>query len=150
MDYVKEAENYLRNYNDLMDSVYNLKREISEIEEDLLCIKNIDYSGMPHGSGSQLPDDNTVNMLYRKIKAEEELKKTLRTINRIDSVLKNLSEGEGNEKHAKALKLFYIHGVRGQGLEDSLECSERHCYRIKGLAIRRLAVQLFGIKGLGE
>ncbi|QAT40853.1 DUF1492 domain-containing protein [Clostridium sp. JN-9] len=150
MDYVKEAENYLRSYNDLTSSVDNLKREISEINAELACIKNTDYSGMPHGSGSRLPDDILVNKLYRKQKAIEELKKTSRAINRIDYVLKKLSEGEGNEKHEKVLRLFYIEGARGQALEEALECSERHCYRLKGIAIRRLAVQLFGIKGLGE
>lgn len=150
MDYVKEAENYLRSYNDLTSSVDNLKREISDINAELTCIKNIDYSGMPHGSGSGLPDDLLVNKLYRKQKAVDELKKTIRAISRIDYVLKKLSEGEGNEKHEKVLRLFYIEGARGQALEEALECSERHCYRLKGIAIRRLAVQLFGIKGLGE
>jgi hypothetical protein len=150
MDYIKEAENYLRNYNDLVDSVDNLKNEIYEINADLTSIKNIDYSGMPHGSGGALPDDKLINKLYRKQKAEEELKKTLIAINRIDCVLKKLSEGEDNKKYEKILRLYYIEGARGQALEEALECSERHCYRLKGIAIRRLAVQLFGIKGLGE
>jgi hypothetical protein len=150
MNYIKEAEDYLRNYNDLVKSVDNLKTEISEINAELTCIKNIDYSGMPHGSGSGLFDDRLVNKLYRKQKAEEELKKTVKAIHRINTVLKGLSEGEGNEKHEQVLRLFYIEGARGQALEEALECSERHCYRLKGIAIRRLAIQLFGIKGLGE
>jgi len=150
MDYKKEAENQLREYNDLLDSVENLKGEIAEIDAQLTSIKNTDYSGMPHGSGSGLPDDRLVNKLYRKQKATEELKSTLRTIKRIDKVLGNLSKGEGNEKHEQVLRLFYLKNIRGQALEEALECSERHAYRLKGIAIRRLAIQLFGIKGLGE
>lgn len=149
MNYIKEAEDYLRNYNDLLKSVDNLKKEISEINSELTCIKSIDYSGMPHGSGSGFPEDRLVNKLYRKQKAEDELKRTVKAIKRLDAVLKGLSEGEGNEKHEEILRLFYIEGARGQALEEALECSERHCYRLKGMAIRRLAVQLFGIKVLG-
>jgi len=150
MDYIKEAENRLRNYNDLVDSVDNLKQELYELNAELTNVKDINYSGMPHGSGGLLPDDRLVNKLYRKQKAIEELKKTLKAIKRMDNVLKNLSNGEGNEKHEKVLRLFYIEGARGHALEEALDCSERHCYRLKGIAIRRLAVQLFGIKGLGE
>lgn len=150
MNYIKEAEDYLRNYNDLLSAVDNLKREISEIDEDLVCIKNIDYSGMPHGSGSALPDDKLVNKLYRKQKAEEELESTQKAIKRVNEVLEGLNVGEGNEKHEEVLRLFYIENARGQALEKKLDCSERHAYRLKGRAIRRLAVQLFGIKVIGE
>ena len=150
MNYIKEAEDYLRNYNDLLSAIDNLTREISEINEDLVCIKNIDYSGMPHGSGVGLPDDKLVNKLFRKQKAEEELESTRNAVKRIDKVLEGLSNGDGNEKHQQVLRLFYIEGVRGQALEDALECSERHVYRLKGRAIRRLAIQLFGIKVIGE
>lgn len=150
MNYIKEAEDYLRNYNDLLSAVDNLEKEIEEINEELACIKSMDYSGMPHGSGSVLPDDRLVNKLYRKQKAEKELKSTQNAIKRIDEVLEGLSVGEGNEKHEKILRLFYLEGARGQALEEVLECSERHAYRLKGIAIRRLAVQLFGIKVIGE
>ncbi|WP_454053314.1 DUF1492 domain-containing protein [Clostridium sp. Marseille-Q7071] len=50
----------------------------------------------------------------------------------------------------KILNMFYIEGARRQFLKEALECSERHYYRLKGMAIRRLAVQFFEIKGLGE
>jgi len=46
--------------------------------------------------------------------------------------------------------MFYIEDARRQFLKEELECSKIHCYRFKEMAIRRLAVQLFGIKGLEE
>lgn len=148
MDYKKDAEDQLRYYKYLKGAVDNLKTEISNINTELTCIKNIDYSGMPHGSGSALPDDNIVNKLYRKQRAIEELKITLRAIKRIEVILDKIQEL--NESEGKILKVFYIEGLRGEALEDAMGCSERNCYRIKYEAIKKLAIELYGIKVLGE
>lgn len=150
MDYVREAENILRGYNDIVDSVENLKKELSEINAEITCLKNFNYSGMPQGGGSSLPDDILVNKLFRKQKATEELKITIHKLGRINDILSKLSEGNGNEEHEKILRAFYIKNLKAENLEKEMECSERHAYRLKNTAIRRFAVQYFGIKVHGE
>ena len=47
MNYIKEAEEYLRSYSDLKDSIVNIKKELEFLELELTGAKAIDYSGMP-------------------------------------------------------------------------------------------------------
>lgn len=150
MDYVKEAEGYLRSYTDLTEAVENLENELDFLEEELTGAKAIDYSGMPGGGGASLPDDRLVNLLYKKQIKEKSLELTKKKIDHIDLVLSQLSIGEGNEQDEKVLRKFFIDNLRGQALEKEFTVSERHVYRMKGKAIRRFAIQIFGIKGLGE
>lgn len=144
MDYVREAIEYLRSYNDLEKALKNLNEEILKLNTDLKCVKEIDYSGMPHGSGNETPDDMLVNKLYRKQKAIEEYGQTKKAIGRIDKVLEGLSEDE-----SRVLKMWFIDNARRDDIAEALHCSEPNAYRIKNRAIRKLAIQLFGIKGLG-
>ncbi|KGK88023.1 hypothetical protein [Clostridium sp. HMP27] len=150
MDYIKEAEGYLRNYTDLTDAVENLEKELEFLEEEITGAKAIDYSGMPGGGGAALPDDRLVNLLYQKQIKEKSLELTKKKIKLIDSVLSQMAVGEGNEQDEKVLRKFFIDNIRGQALEKEFGVSERHVYRMKGKAIRRFAIQIFGIKGLGE
>lgn len=150
MDYIEESENILLGYNDIVDSIDNLKREISEVNAEITCLKNFNYSDMPKGGNGALPDDYLVNKLFRKQRATEELKITIHKLKRINDILSNLSKGEDNEDHEKILRAFYIKNLKGEILGKAMSCSERHAYRLKNIAIKRFTVQYFGIKGLGE
>jgi DNA-directed RNA polymerase specialized sigma subunit len=150
MDYVKEAEGYLRSYPDLVESIENINKELEYLEEEITGAKAIDYSGMPGGGGASLPDDRLVNLLYQKQIKERALDLTKKKIQHIDSILTQLSEGEGNEQDEKVLRKFFIENLRGQALEKEFGVSERHVYRMKGKAIRRFAIQFFGVKIHGE
>ena len=150
MDYAKEAENYLKSYPDLLESIDNIKNELEYLEEEITGAKAIDYSGMPGGGGAALPDDRIVNLLYQKQIKERALELTEKRVQHIDSILAQLSVGEGNEQDEKVLRKFFIENLRGQTLEKEFGVSERHVYRMKGKAIRRFAIQFFGVKVHGE
>lgn len=145
MNYIKEAEEYLRSYSDLKDSIVNIKKELEFLELEITGAKAIDYSGMPGGGGAALPDDRLVNLLYKKQVKEAALESTTNTLSYINYIFERLSE-----KEAKVLKAFYIEGLRGTALEEEFELCERQVYNLRQPAIRRFAKQLFGIKAIGE
>lgn len=157
MDYVKEAIDYLRYYNDFKVALDSLRYEILEIDAELKNIKAIDSSGMPHGSGAKSPDDILVNKVYRKQEAQKEYKLTKLKLDRLDKALNNLSEGKGNELQEEIVRYMFIDHksidqVKKmlQGNPKGKELSDRQIYRIRDRGIRRMAIRFFGIKGFGE
>lgn len=150
MDYIREAIEYLKSYKDLQASLENLSFEIKELNAVIPGDKSIELDGMPHGSGSSLPDDAIVNKLFRLQKAKEEYVKTKKAIDHMDKVLAGLSDSEEHKIHEKVLRLWFLENRRADDIGKQINCSERHVFRIKNIAIRRLAVQLFGIKVIGS
>ena len=145
MDYIKEAEGYLRSYPDLTESITNIEMELDFLEEEITGAKAIDYSGMPSGGGSALPDDRIVNLLYKKQVKQKALESTTAKIKHIECIFKKIGE-----KDEKLLKAFYVEGLRGMALEEKFNVSDRQVYNLKKIAIKRFAIQLFGIKAVGE
>ncbi len=144
MDYIKEAEGYLRSYNDLNQSIELMENEIQYLDEELTGAKAIDYSGVS-SSGDSLPDDRIVNLLYQKQIKQKSLDLTLLKVKHIERIFSNLGE-----RDEEILKAFYIKRLRGIELEGQFQLSERQLYNLRKIAIRRFAIQLFGIKVVGE
>lgn len=147
MDYIRETVEYLKNYNNLDIARQNLKDEILELEEALKSVGQINYSDMPLGSQTKLPDDKTINKMFRLSKAKEEYKTTLITIKRMDKVLKIFNET--NPKFYTILKAYFIDHLVEEDILKQFSYSERHLRRLKEKALRSFAVQLFGVKTLG-
>lgn len=145
MDYIKEAEWYLRNYRDLKMAVTTIEDELDYLEEELTGAKAIDYSGMPSGGGATLPDDRVVNLLYQKQVKQKTLDLTKLKVKHIETIFNNLGP-----KDEDLLKAFYLDNLRGNELEGQFALSERQVYNLKKIAIKRFAIQLFGIKAVGE
>lgn len=146
MDIIKDAESYLEGYWDLKDSITTIAKEIELLDEDIKSVKSLDYSGMPHGSGAAHPDDRLVNLLYKKQVKESLLERTKAKVAFIDDILTKLSKDEDG----KVLKAYYIDVLRKEELERVIGSCERNIYRMKNKALRRFAIQLFGIVALGN
>lgn len=145
MDYVREAIEYLKSYNDLARAKENLMTDIRELKAVTGEISaNLD--GMPHGGGGSGYDDRVINKLYRLQVAEENYKETVKNMTKIEKVLDDLNEGFDNELHGKLLRMWFIENKTKEDIADELFISVRHVFRIKNQAIRRLAIQLFGIR----
>jgi DNA-directed RNA polymerase specialized sigma subunit len=145
MDYVREAIEYLRSYNDLKSALENLGCEVRELRAMFPGDKAMVISSEPHGSGGSGMDDAVLNKLYKLKKAEEEYSSTKHKIKQIDSILKQLSNKPGYELHEQVLRMWFIENMRAEDIAVRVNVSERHVFRIKNIAIRRLAVLLFGI-----
>lgn len=144
MDYVKEAVEYLKNYDNFKIALDNLKCEIVELEYSIKGLKGIQYSDMPKGSGTTLFDDELINKMFRLNKAMDEYKATTRTIKRMDEVFKKFEEENNN--YGKVLKGYFIDQYTEEQLMKDLYYSDRHLRRIKQQALRSFAIQLFGVK----
>lgn len=141
MNYIREAELYLKDYEHLKKSLSNLKMDIIELNSKLKSVKEINISDMPHGSATINPDDAIVNQLFILKCKKEMYSETLKKVNKIERVLKELPAEDAN-----ILRLWYLEGFRCEQLMKDMNCSESTIFRIKSKAIRTLAIQLFGIK----
>ncbi|MBU3185644.1 DUF1492 domain-containing protein [Clostridium estertheticum] len=143
MNYIEEAEEYLTNYDNLKISLENLRMDVIELDETFKSIKAINYSGMPHGSGAGEPSDAILNKMFQRDQKKVMYDETLNVITRMEKIFANLQEAD-----MKILRLWYIDGYRCEQLIKDLNCSESTIFRNKRKAIRVLAIQLFGLKGI--
>jgi len=145
LDYIREAVEFLTNYDNLKTSLINLDMSIKEITEELNVgqLKGIAYSDMPTGDNSQLPDDKLVNKIYMLQVKKQEYALTKLTIKRMNKILSRLPSNV-----ERILRGYYILGYREETLYKYTCCSERTFYRIKNQAIRTFAVQLHGISAI--
>lgn len=145
MDYIRETIEYLKNYDSLRQSLVNLEMDIKELKSNLDVgkIGAINYSDMPKGSSSQLPDDNIVNNIYKLKVKRQEYAITKKTLEKMDKVLSGL-----DPYYEKILRSYYIDGLREETLYKHTNCSERNFYRCKNTALRVFAVQLHGINAI--
>ena len=145
MDYIREAIEFLTNYDNFTTAIINLEMEIAEIKEELKVgqMKAIEYTDMPTGSSSQLPGDKLVNKMYSLQVKESEYALTKKTPKKMNKILSRLPKDD-----EKVLRSYYILGYREETLFKYIACSERNFYRIKNQAIRTFAIQLHGINVL--
>lgn len=144
MDYKREVIEYLKNYSKLIDSVENLKDEITELRIDIKSLSGIDYSGMPSGGGISEPDDKIINKMIRLEKAQEEYKATTKTIKRIDKAFQRFKKE--NMNYYKILKGYFIDQYTEEQLMKDFNYSDRHLRRLKQSALKAFAIEIYGIK----
>ncbi|SKA99397.1 hypothetical protein SAMN05443428_13530, partial [Caloramator quimbayensis] len=71
------------------------------------------------------------------------------TINAIESIENTLNNfAKDNEKYEKILREWLINNKSLEYVAEQLGISERHIYREKNKALKKYAIQLFGIKVL--
>jgi hypothetical protein len=145
MDYIKEAIEHLRSYNDLQFALQNLSKEITELKATMPDVKAIEITGMPPNEGSSAADDNLINKLYRLQVAEKEYKTTIKAVRKVDQVLEDISKTDGCDKYGKLLRLWFVEHWGKDDIANELTYSERQLYRIKDIALRKFAIQYFGI-----
>jgi RNA polymerase sigma factor (sigma-70 family) len=140
MNYIREAIEFLRNYQDLNIAAENLMDKLNELNAALEGYKEINVTGMPGGS-AKAQDDAVCNLIFQRDKAVEHLEETKKAISKIDNALSKLSEEE-----RKILVMSYSQEMTDTQISDELNISRRTFYRYRSEAIRKLAIQLFGIQ----
>jgi hypothetical protein len=144
MDYLREAIEHLRSYNDLNFALQNLSREINDLKATMPDVKAIEITGMPPGGGSGTADDILINKMYRLQMAEKEYKATYKAVKKIDQVLNDISKDDC-EKYGQLLRLWFIQHRSKDEIAEELTYYERQIYRIKDIALKKFAIQYFGI-----
>ncbi|KEH99959.1 DUF1492 domain-containing protein [Clostridium botulinum] len=145
MNYINEAIEYLTSYNDLKIALKNLKNKELLLKENLEEIKSVSLDGMPKSNMID-PDDRIINIIFKLDQTRNYIKETENKIKEIDNIFKNFKENELTKEYGKILRLWYIEQWSKIRIAMEFNCSERQLYRIRSKAIRKLAIQLFGIK----
>ncbi|MBW2003035.1 MAG: hypothetical protein JRI72_00260 [Deltaproteobacteria bacterium] len=148
MDYKKEAEMYLKNYNLLKKAVENLDYEINAIvaasAPNEIKPASISETGI---KGSRIEDD-TLNKLYRLTELKRKKAKTEDKIRHIDYNLKIISLDEGCENYGELLIRFYLRKDKIVDISEDMHISVPRVYQVRDMALQKFAVALFGLDAL--
>lgn len=143
MDYVKEAENYLRHYASLKKSV----------EHAAYMIERLTYKSRPKevgavqndvtGVAAQCPG-NTLQEMYELQKWQEVRDESLREIEHIEGLLDGIDEKEHN-----LLNLWYVQKLPVVDIMAEMDYETRQAvYNLKARAVKNFSVILFGFSAL--
>lgn len=147
MNYIKEAEKYLRHYRDLQHSIDYMNKKISKLTWEGLpdgYKKNITIDDMPHGSKFK---DEMYNIAFELKTFQRMKEETEKELKEMDSILNKLAKEDSN--YEKVLRYWYIEKKPKEEIAELIHYSSRTTiYEIKGKAIRKFAVMIFGLDAL--
>lgn len=148
MNCIREAENYLRYYRELNQSLGHADRMINKIKWQsaprALGAVNMDVTGVRADKPI-----NTLNQMYQLQKWQEMRERTQEEIDGIEVSLQGICLDPGCERYRDILFMWY---VEKRDKEDIAECmgysTRQSVYDIKAKAMRKFAVCLFGVTAL--
>lgn len=148
MNCIREAENYLRYYRELKQSIRHADRMIAKLT----------WQGAPKGAGAVNMDVtgirasksvNTLNQMYQLLKWQEMRERTQVEIDKVEESLSGICLDPGCERYRDVLVMWYIDKLDKEAIADCMGYSTRQSvYDIKAKAIRKFAVCLFGVTAL--
>jgi hypothetical protein len=145
MDYIKEAENYLKYYRHLNKSVESLEKEIIRLKYKdaprIIKAVAMDESEIR----SQLGKNDAMNDVYKLLTLTECQDDTKKSIKNIDDILDMISAEKGCGHYGFLLKFWYVDKMDKLDIAEELHISERSVYYHKENAIKSFAIALFGI-----
>jgi hypothetical protein len=148
MNCIREAENYLRYYRDLHQSIehadYMINKLVGQTAPKGMSAISIDITGV---SGTK--PINTLNQMYQLQMWKEMKGRTLVEIEKVDSVLDSISQEQGCERYKDILFMWYVEKKAKEDIAEEIGYSHRQSvYEIRNKAIKKFAVALFGIVAL--
>ncbi|PAB61333.1 DUF1492 domain-containing protein [Anaeromicrobium sediminis] len=145
MNYIREAELYLKHYGDLKYSLNHINREITKLKWSGAPsdAKAIVIDDMPQGN--KVPED-IMDIAY-KLKCYIEMKKeTEEKLEEVDATLDEMNED--GEQLGDVLRMWYIDRASKEEIAEELSYSRSNVYYQKDKAIKKFAIRIFGIRGL--
>ncbi|PAB61294.1 ribonuclease H family protein [Anaeromicrobium sediminis] len=145
MNYIREAELYLKHYGDLKYILNHINREITKLKWSGAPsdAKAIVIDDMPQGN--KVPED-IMDIAYR-LKCYMEMKKE--TEEKLDEINATLDEmNEDGEQLGELLKYWHVDKLDKDEIAEKMGYSRRSIYNLKEKAIKKFAIRIFGIKGL--
>lgn len=144
MNYIREAENYLRYYRELHQSIEHADYMISKLmyktaPSDMSAV-SMDITGVRAGKPY-----STLNQMYQLQMWQEMKERTLEELTKVDNILDAISKDTGCEIYRKLLYMWYVEKKSMSHISDKIQYTERHLWRLKKEAIQKFAVALFGI-----
>ncbi|VBB05588.1 rna polymerase sigma factor region 3/4 [Lucifera butyrica] len=147
MDCIREAENYLRYYRELKQSIEHSNYMIERL---VMKTAPADASAIrlePTGIHAARPN-NTLNQIYQLQKWQEMKDRTLEEIEKVDRVLDSICQDHGCERYKDILVMWYVEKLDREDIASKLGYSRRSIFYLKDKAIRKFTVSLFGFEAL--
>lgn len=151
MNYLKEAEDIIKNCGKLQDSLQNLKNRKTHL---LLKTQPKEASGIDYSKPNiqkQSYSNDTLSQLCEIAQVNEQIKETEAEIKIVKDILKQIKKE--NETLEKFLRIRYIENPK-----DNLklisrklgysEDSNHTIYDIKNNALREFAIRYFGVRAI--
>lgn len=143
MDYIREAAEYLKNYDNLLVARRRLTEKITMLKENLSSIKAISYSDMPKGNSKGVSDDGLVNKIFELNESIKLFEENEQAIKATERSLEDLQED-----FKKIIWSWYVEEKTETQMLNELNVSRATFYRLKSQAIRIFAIQLFGVRAI--
>ncbi|MCX7772653.1 MAG: hypothetical protein N2376_06015 [Clostridia bacterium] len=141
MNYIQEAEDRIKEYDQLYTAVDNIRQELAALnaEKDMLGAQKI--TDMPRG-GSREPDDNMCNNIAKRKELRERLEITQRRIRQVENVLEKL-----NPEERRLVEILYVIGGKNaiKTAMEEFNIEQAHVYRRKNIVIRKIAKMFLGV-----
>jgi hypothetical protein len=148
MNCIREAENYLRYYRELHQSIehadYMINKLVKQTAPKGISAVSMDITGVRAGKPV-----NTLNQIYQLQMWKEMKDRTMVEIGKVDNVLESISKDQGCENYKSILFMWYVEKKAKEDIAEKVGYSHRQSvYEIRNKAIRKFAVALFGIAAL--
>ena len=147
MNCIREAENYLRYYRELNQSLGHADRMIKQLKKHgaprEVGAVNMDVTGIRAGRPV-----NTLNQMYQLQKWQEIKDRTYEEIVKVEESLQGICNKKGREVYRDILFMWYVEEMDKEEIAVKVGYTSRHLRRVKKLAIRRFAIALFGVMAL--
>ncbi|WP_333594382.1 hypothetical protein [Anaerospora hongkongensis] len=148
MNCIREAENYLRYYRELSQSLGHADRMIKQLKQQgaprEVGAVNMDVTGVRAGKPV-----NTLNQIYQLQRWQEMKERTQEEIEKVEEELSGICLDPGCERYRDLLHMWYVEKKDKETIADELGYSHRQSvYEIKNKAIKKFAVALFGVMAL--
>jgi len=148
MNYIREAENYLRYYRELHQSIEHADYMINKLAKQTapkgISAVSMDITGVRAGKPV-----NTLNQIYQLQMWKEMKDRTMVEIGKVDNVLESISKDQGCENYKSILFMWYVEKKAKEAIAEEIGYSHRQSvYEIRNKAIKKFAVALFGIVAL--
>lgn len=144
MNWKKEAENELRNYRYIVDSITNITDRIKMIDSRMTSLKGASADSTPVNGGGNHHEENLLSCIVEKERLTALLKVNKDRLDLIEKGLKTLTERERT-----TLQRFYMDDVGYQAAIDRLRYDlgyeEANINRIRSTALYHFTVAMYGL-----
>ena len=144
-DWEKHSIDDLREYGALKESLGTLPEEIRALEEDMQLVKGTRYDKTPVEGGAYGYEERLINYIDRKGRLEQNLGLAQARVERIERGLSVLTDNE-----RLVLTRFYIRREPRylDRLCGELGYEQAQVYRIKGTALRKFTLAMYGVRDI--
>lgn len=155
-DYVNLTRSWLKSYNDFKSSIQIMNSDLKTLEAEIEIANNIavppiaKYSSEPGGGTSELNTVETAAAKLIKLKSNiERLKNDQLEINRILSKIDIAIEALNSDEIC-LIRGHYINSESWRALGHKLCYSEEWARKKGGIALKRMALMLWGVKAMPQ